>query len=95
MALVVRTLPLNVRGCDMNSSILTPDFVRNLHQRVERQRQVLGELNDLVAAVEAVSELVSPTGALSPELCLELLETHFLLTAKNLLNDAMGGLKPA
>ncbi len=78
----------------MGAAILSPDSVRNLHQRVERQQQVLGELNSLVAAVEAVSELVSPTGALEPALCLEMLETHFLLTAKNLLNDAMGGLKP-
>lgn len=78
----------------MSAAILSPDFVRDLHQRIERQRQVLGELNNLVAAVEAVSELVSPTGVLAPDLCLEILEMHFTMAAKNLVNEAMGGLKP-
>lgn len=75
-------------------AILSPDFVHTLQVRVEQQRRVLGELNDLVAAVEAVAELVSPTGVLEPTLCLEILETHFATTAKNLLNDVLGGLKP-
>lgn len=76
------------------SAALSASFVRDLQQRVARQKQVLFELNQMLGAVEAVSELVSPTGALEPELCLEILEAHFVLNAKNLLNEALGCLKP-
>ena len=53
-------------------------------QRIARQKALLTELNTLVGAVEAVGELLCPTGVLEPEDCVDLLHAHFAISAKYL-----------
>ena len=61
-------------------------------QRIARQKALLTELNTLVGAVEAVSELICPTGVLEPEDCMDLLHAHFAISAKYLTEMALNNL---
>lgn len=61
-------------------------------RRIARQKALLAELNTLVGAVEAVSELVCPTGVLEPEDCMDLLHAHFAISAKYLTEMAFDNL---
>ncbi len=67
-------------------------LANRLQYRVTRQRELLTQLNALVGAVEAMTELASPTGALSAEICFDLLEAHFSQSFTNLLGEAVGNL---
>ena len=56
--------------------------------RQARMDCLLGELNHIAGAVEAISELVNPTGRLTADECYELLDTHFCSAAKYLVGMA-------
>ena len=56
--------------------------------RQGRMDCLLGELNHIAGAIEAISELVNPTGRLTTEECYELLDTHFTSAAKYLVGMA-------
>ena len=56
--------------------------------RRARMDCLLGELNNIAGAIEAISELVNPTGRLTTEECYELLDAHFCSAAKYLTGMA-------
>ena len=76
----------------MSEPNLTELLAQGKAQRMARQKALLAELNTLVGAVEAVSELVCPTGVLEPEDCMDLLHTHFALSAQYLTERALNNL---
>ena len=59
-----------------------------LAARQGRMDCLLGELNHIAGAIEAISELVNPTGRMTAEDCYEVLDTHFSSAAKYLVGMA-------
>lgn len=63
-------------------------LITHFTARRARMDCLLGELNNIAGAIEAISELVNPTGRLTTEECYELLDAHFCSAAKYLTGMA-------